>query len=124
MAPETTVLYKNALAAPARWRAAADGSLERLAAGGWESVPVAAGVTFRAVSVIGFDVWAGGNAGALYHSSDGGQRWERLRPRAGETVLSADITRIEFTDALQGRVTTGNGEIWTTSDAGRTWTRQ
>jgi photosystem II stability/assembly factor-like uncharacterized protein len=34
----------------------------------------------------------------------------------------ADVVRVEFTDAQHGTLTTDNGELWTTSDGGASWT--
>jgi photosystem II stability/assembly factor-like uncharacterized protein len=79
---------------------------------------------FRALSAAGADVWAGGNAGMLYHSSNSGQTWARVKPAAPGRKLEADITRIEFSDSLNGTVGTAGGEIWITSDGGHSWTVQ
>ncbi len=107
---------------PARWRISSEGKLERSPDGGasWRVVPVQDGASFRAVSAIDGDVWAGGAAGVLYHSTDGGQSWARVLPRWREVALTSDISRIEFTDPLHGVVTT-TSETWVTSDGGRTW---
>ncbi len=108
----------------ARWTISAGGKINRSFDAGqtWAEVPVGQGVAFRAVSANGADIWAGGSGGALFHSSDGGEHWTRVRPSASGSDLSADITRIEFTDAQHGTVLTATGERWTTADAGRTWT--
>ncbi len=39
-------------------------------------------------------------------------------PVADGKPLTADIVTVEFGDAQHGKLTTGNREIWTTSDAG------
>ncbi len=119
--PRLTVIQAGV--SPMRWRVADDGSLEHLTQTGWERAPMAAGVTFRAVSVVGFEVWAGGSAGALYHSLDMGQTWTKVAVRAGDSKLSGDILRVEFTDALHGKLATSTGERWTTSDGGLTWSK-
>src|SRR5260370_33623726 len=49
----------------------------------WQLVSVATGATFRALSAIGSNVWAGGKAGALYHSTGFGQTWTQVEPAAG-----------------------------------------
>jgi hypothetical protein len=79
---------------------------------------------FRAVSANGLDVWAGGSAGALFHSADAGDHWTRIFPLAGSTVLTADITSIQFSDLRNGTITTATSEVWTTADAGRSWHKQ
>jgi photosystem II stability/assembly factor-like uncharacterized protein len=38
--------------------------------------------------------------------------------------LTGDISAIEFTDILHGKITTANGEAWATEDAGQTWRKQ
>jgi hypothetical protein len=83
-----------------------------------------AAVTFRAVAANGAEVWAGGSAGALYHSADAGNHWTRIMPSAEGTVLTADIIALEFSDAQHGKVTTADSAIWTTSDAGQSWQKQ
>jgi hypothetical protein len=76
---------------------------------------------FRAVAVNGLDVWAGGSAGALFHSVDAGDHWTRIFPLAGSTRLTADITAIQFSDPEHGTVTTATSEVWATADAGASW---
>ena len=107
-----------------RWRVSAQGAVERSIDGGhtWLSMPMAAKPgTFRSVSVVDHDVWAGGAGGALYHSNDEGRTWTRVTVQAFDMVLATDIARVEFTDAQRGSVTTTTGVTWTTSDAGATW---
>ncbi len=79
---------------------------------------------FRAVTSAGSDVWAGGSAGALYHSLDAGNHWTRVVPAAAGAILSGDIISVEFSDSQNGKVTTSSPEVWTTSDAGQNWQRQ
>jgi hypothetical protein len=80
------------------------------------SIPV-----FRAVSAAGLEVWAGGSAGMLYHSANGGQQWTRVVPSASGMLLTGDIIGIAFSDAQHGQITTSTQELWTTIDAGQTW---
>ena len=80
--------------------------------------------TFRVVTALGSEVWAGGSAGALYHSADAGSHWTRVLPSAAGTNLSGDIVGLEFSDPQRGRITTATREIWTTSDDGQTWQKQ
>ena len=79
---------------------------------------------FRAATAFGSEVWAGGSAAALYHSSDSGLHWTRVVPSASGAILTGDITSIEFSDPQHGTVTTSAGEVWLTADAGRTWARK
>jgi hypothetical protein len=79
---------------------------------------------FRAATAFGSEVWAGGSAAALYHSSDSGLHWTRVVPSASGANLTGDIATIEFSDPQHGTVTTSAGEVWLTADAGRTWARK
>jgi photosystem II stability/assembly factor-like uncharacterized protein len=123
--PVRAPLSKTVLTtANARWRVSSEGAVERSIDGGrtWLSMRVAAKpVTFRSVSVVDHEVWAGGAGGALYHSGDEGRTWTRVTVQAFDMVLATDIARVEFTDAQHGSVTTTTGVTWTTSDAGATW---
>ncbi|HVO81948.1 MAG TPA: YCF48-related protein [Terriglobales bacterium] len=106
-----------------RWTLSADGTLQRSLDAGktWQTIPVPAKVTFRALAAVGAEIWVGGLHGALYHSSDAGGHWLQIKPIADGKPLTADIIGVEFTDARHGKLTTSGGEIWTTIDAGETW---
>jgi Photosynthesis system II assembly factor YCF48/Putative zinc-finger len=79
---------------------------------------------FRAVAATGFEVWAGGVGGVLYHTSDAGNLWTRVFPAAGGAASTGDIVGIHFTDPQHGEVSTSTGELWSTSDNGQTWKKQ
>jgi hypothetical protein len=105
-----------------RWTISPSGRISRSADGrSWAELPVGEGVGFRAISANGADIWAGGSGGALFHSSDGGERWTRVRPTFAGASLTTDITRIEFTDPQHGALVTTSGQKWTTSDGGKSW---
>ena len=118
-------LARRAFVGP-RWGVSDAGAVQRSYDGGrsWKEVPVAEGVTFRAVAVVMTDVWAGGSGGALFHSTDSGEHWARARVQVNDRTLSGDIVRIELADAQNLVVTTSTAETWTTSDAGATWRPQ
>ena len=99
------------------------GQVQRSLDGGqtWGVVPIAEGVSFRAVFAAGDGVWAGGSNGALYHSSDGGDHWTRVRVGDDAGEISGDIVAINFSDTDHGRVTTSDGVTWMTADGGRHW---
>jgi len=109
-----------------RWTISADGQLQHSIDAGqtWQPVAVAEKASFRALSANGPDIWVGGAAGLLYHSRDSGFAWTQVKPSFAGANLSADIAAIEFTDILHGKITTANGEIWVTEDAGQTWRKQ
>jgi hypothetical protein len=81
---------------------------------------------FRALSVSSNagEVWAGGSAGALYHTLDGGNVWVRVVPSAAGVALTGDVVSIQFSDPRNGTVATSNAEIWTTNDDGQTWQKR
>jgi len=109
-----------------RWTISSDGQLQHSSDAGqtWQPVSVADKASFRALSANGPDVWVGGAAGSLYHSTDSGASWVQVKPTAAKATLTADIAAIEFTDVRQGKITTSNGEVWITQDAGQTWQKQ
>jgi hypothetical protein len=80
--------------------------------------------TFHTVAAAGAEVWAGGSGGALYHSADAGLHWTRVVPAATGTILTGDITSLEFPDPQHGKLATTTAEVWTTSDGGQTWQKQ
>lgn len=109
-----------------RWTLSSDGTLQRSFDSGrtWETIPVSTQTIVRALSANGFDIWVGGAAGTLFHSSDAGQHWTQVRPVANGEALADDIIGVEFRDALHGKLTSSMQEIWITTDAGETWQKQ
>lgn len=109
---------------PAKWSLTPAGAVQRSFDQGktWQPVSVREGSgKFTCVDSSGTSVWVGGSAGALYHSVDSGLLWVKVTPADGGRQLTADITRIEFTDAQNGIVTASDDEVWQTADGGRTW---
>jgi hypothetical protein len=108
---------------PVRWSLSTGGLPQRSFDSGvtWQEVAVDGSSAFRTLSAAGQEVWVGGAAGLLYHSSDNGAHWTRVTPSAGGVPLQANINRIEFVDALHGRLETADGATWITSDGGKTW---
>jgi len=109
-----------------RWTLSSDGTLQRSLDSGrtWQTIPVSSRTIFRALSATGFDIWVGGAAGSLFHSSDAGQQWTQVRPVVNGEALRDDIIGVEFRDALHGKLTSSIQETWITSDAGQTWQKQ
>jgi hypothetical protein len=106
-----------------RWTLSADGTLQRSFNAGktWETIPVTNDAKLRALAAIGTEIWVGGSAGALYHSSDAGRAWTQVKPTAPGRSLTGDIIAVEFTDTQHGKLTVANGEGWTTADGGQSW---
>jgi hypothetical protein len=117
------VQLRNPMTLTPRWTLSPDGVLERSTDGGrtWETIPVPGSASLRALAADGLEIWVGGAAGALYHSSDIGQHWVKVEPTTGGKALDADIIGVTFTDVSHGKLTTSNHETWTTSDAGQSW---
>lgn len=80
------------------------------------------------------EVWTGGQAGTLFHSSDGGATWVLVQPSVKEQRLRADVTHIALGgDDLRGDlrdgvpsaaeivISTSTREVWSSSDGGKTW---
>ena len=105
------------------WTVSPDGAVQRSFDSGktWQTIAVAGNVVFRALAANDADVWVGGAAGALYHSSDAGDHWTQIKPVADGKPLTADILTVQFSDAQHGSLTTADHETWTTGDAGQTW---
>jgi Photosynthesis system II assembly factor YCF48/Putative zinc-finger len=110
----------------AKWTLSPDGLPQRSFDSGktWEKMQVDHHTGFRALSAQGMDVWVGGLAGALYHSSDVGMHWTRIIPATANTSLTSDIITMNFRDPLRGTLTTANQETWSTSDGGKTWQKE
>jgi hypothetical protein len=78
---------------------------------------------FRAVAATGREVWAGGTAGVLYHTSDG-DHWARVIPSTAAATLTGDIISIQFADSQHGKIATSTPELWTTVDDGQSWQKR
>ena len=90
----------------------------------WETVPLSEHASFRAVATFGADVWAGGSAGTLFHSADGGAQWAEIKIADENGGISGDIVRIEVRSLNQVTVTSTSHEVWTSVDNGKHWARE
>jgi hypothetical protein len=72
----------------------------------------------------GSDVWAGGQTGTLFHSTDGGTTWTMVQPSTKSESLSSDIVAIEVRSPTEIALSTSNNESWTTGDSGKTWDKK
>ena len=114
--------------APAQWTISADGKLQRstkVAAKSpvWQPVDVGEPVTFRVVNANFNDVWAGGNNGTLFHSSDAGDHWTRIVPKDGDYKLDGDVISMSIAGATNQiiRLRTSSGQSWISNDGGKSW---
>ncbi len=75
---------------------------------------------FSAVATVGSHVWVAGSPGSrVFHSPDNGQSWESLA-----TGLTTPLRALTFVDAMQGWAAGDLGNIFATTDGGRTWHAQ
>jgi hypothetical protein len=70
------------------------------------------------------DIWAGGQAGTLFHSSDSGVTWLPVQPSIKALPLTSDITYIDMRGAAEVVISTTNHEIWSSADSGKTWEKK
>ena len=82
------------------------------------------------------DVWAGGQAGTLFHSSDGGVTWMQVQASVKGQALSSDVTHIDVRSDVRSDargdahglaeivLSTRNNETWSSLDAGKTWEKK
>ncbi len=72
------------------------------------------------------EIWTGGQAGTLFHSTDGGVTWVQVQPSINGRQLGSDITHIDLITHVdlpgpaQILVSTDN-EIWSSTDGGKIW---
>lgn len=133
-APATTSLKAVTTSAPLLWSINASpdtarklrGVVERSRDAGqsWEPVPLSEHVSFRAVATFGPDVWAGGSAGTLFHSTDGGVQWTEVKIADPNGSVSGDIVKIEVQGPNRVTVTSTSREVWTSVDNGEHWARE
>ena len=58
----------------------------------WEIVPIDQNSVFRALSVLGEELWVGGKNGVLYHSPDNGKHWVHVVPTAERNCLRKTLS--------------------------------
>jgi hypothetical protein len=113
------------LAGNTHWRVTSDGHVEHSTIQGtWTRTLGSQPATFRVVATIGNDVWTGGGNGALFHTSDNGETWNKVTVSANGQSENGAIVSIHFNTAQQGSVISDSGATWTTTDGGQSWTKQ
>ena len=105
----------------ANWTIAA-GVLQRSLDGGqsWQ-IAVRAEHTLLCYANRGQEIWAGGQAGTLLHSTDGGTTWTAVGVSFKGQPLGSDITHIEMRGLTGIILATGNHDGWNSTDGGKTW---
>lgn len=104
-------------------RIATKGQLQRADASGvWANI--LPGHHFRTLAAIGSRIWAGGDNGVLYLSTDSGSSWIAISVHDRDTRVNGNITQLNFSDAQNGTLSTSAAETWATSDGGQTWHKQ
>lgn len=75
----------------------------------------------------GQDIWAGGQAGTLFHSTNSGMTWAQVQP-SSNSPLSSDITHIDLQgdapDTTRITISTSNNEMWISTNGGKTWEKK
>lgn len=72
------------------------------------------------------DVWAGGQAGTLFHSADNGVSWIQVQPSIIQLYrpierLTSDVSYIDFRSTKEIVLTTADHAVWRSADGGKTW---
>ena len=129
-------LYNNTAASPTlkssvgralSWKISPEGKLLRRKAGedSWQTIELPSAATLHSLASNNLDAWVGGaplsgeNSGALFHTTDGGEHWQRVNgPWTGD-ILALQASGAQHTSVL---VRTAGGE-WQTQDAGANWIR-
>jgi hypothetical protein len=120
-APPTLMHQPNVMRT---WRVTPDGQLEHFIQTGWTRVLADHSTKFQVVSESRNGVWAGGRGGELFHSEDGGEHWTEITLPIPPDGKSESIAAIHFADLQRGTIMTQSGVLYTTSDGGKSWTKQ
>jgi len=108
-------------AARPHWRINDTGQLEvSYGDGTWSRVLANESAKFTIVSVIGGDVWAGGENARLYHSADNGATWTPI-PLPPKNGTAQTVVGIQFQTPQTGSVECDDGTRWISTDGGKTW---
>lgn len=78
---------------------------------------------FTGIHIIGNEIWVCGIAGSIFHSTDSGNSWDKLRN--GNSVTNGNFTLkdIYFADNMLGWAVGEKGLVIQTTDGGNSWTR-
>jgi hypothetical protein len=113
----------KASASGAVWSVSNSGKVQRSTDGTktFGTVEINAGTKFIAVASLGDEVWAGGEAAALFVSHDDGYTWKKIKVASASSELAESIAAIKFSSPQNLTIITTSGAQWTTVDAGHHW---
>ena len=87
--------------------------------GTWRQVPSPVDVTLTALTFVNTNVgWAVGHESTIIKTLDGGEHWQVVRYKPEEERFYLNVV---FDNEEDGTVLGTDGELWTTADAGETW---
>jgi len=109
--------FTSRASAPTSWKVVGGKLIKSAGQSQWEEAYPGAGFEFSIVTARGNDVWAGGSHASIIHSRDGGLTWETVR--LGEAA-TGNIVSI-MAGALNVQVKTSDNQLWSSTDAGKTW---
>jgi hypothetical protein len=102
---------------PTSWKVVGGKLIKSSGQSQWEEAYPGAGFEFSIVTARGNDVWAGGSHASIIHSRDGGLTWETVR--LGEAATGTIVSIMAGT--LNVQVKTSDNQLWSSTDAGKTW---
>lgn len=118
---------KSSVGRAPSWKISPEGKLLRKKGGedSWQEIELPSAATLHSLASNNLDAWVGGaplsgeSSGALFHTTDGGEHWQRVNgPWTGD-ILALQASGAQHTSVL---VRTAGGE-WQTQDGGMNWIR-
>jgi len=76
---------------------------------------------FTAMDIHGDEIWMCGYNGGIYHTTNGGNNWTRLRNGNDITLPRYNLLDILFTDGQNGWAVCDNGKMIHSDDGGQHW---
>jgi photosynthesis system II assembly factor YCF48-like protein/putative zinc finger protein len=109
--------FASRASAPTSWKVVGGKLIKSAGQSQWEEAYPGASFEFSFVTARGSDVWAGGSHASIIHSRDGGLTWETVR--LGEAATGTIVSIMAGT--LNVQVKTSDNQLWSSTDAGKTW---
>jgi photosystem II stability/assembly factor-like uncharacterized protein len=88
----------------------------------WNYMPVQ-GDDFTGMDIHGSEIWMCGYNGGIYHSTNAGNNWEKLRNGNDITLVSYQLLDIVFKDSQNGWAVGENGVVIHSVDGGHNWSQ-